>query len=124
MSINLVVTSQISSPSAGAQVLDANNNQSGLSLGKEAIIIHGKDTVGQTLPLTVVGDTAGQKMGTNTWGRIVRLQNNGTSGKFWDIGIDQAGNLFFNAGEYKAGGDKGRVFTIAYPNQPGNVNES
>lgn len=75
-----------------------------------------QDVVGSSLPLIVIGETASQKMGTNTWGRLIRLQNNGTPNQFWDIGIDQNGNLFFNAG------DK-RVLTLPFPNQPGNVGE-
>lgn len=79
-------------------------------------VINSQDVVGKSLPLTVQGDTKSQKMGSDTWGRLIRLQNTGTPGKFWDIGIDQDGNLFFNAG------DK-RMLTLPFPNQPGNVNE-
>lgn len=115
MAVNLQVVNPISN--SPAAVVDANNNKCGLSLATAETLIHGKDLVGQTLPLIVVTDVAGLKMGSTTWGRVVRLQSNGDKTWFWDIGIDQAGNLFLNAG------DK-RVMTIAQPGQAGNVNES
>jgi len=79
-------------------------------------IIVSQDVVGGSLPLQITGETANQKMGSNTWGRLIRVKNTGTPNQFWDIGIDQNGNLFFNAG------DK-RVLTLPFPNQPGNVGE-
>jgi hypothetical protein len=116
MAINLEVSVPIPSV-GGVQVVDSNNNPTGLLLGKESTEIQGKDTVGKTLPLTVIGVTAGQKMGSGTLGRIIRMFNTAAPRFFWDIGIDQVGSLFVNAGDR-------RILTLAFPETPGNVNES
>jgi hypothetical protein len=81
-----------------------------------ATSIVAQDIVGSSLPLIVTGETATQHMGSNTWGRLVRLENTGTPKSYWDLGIDQAGNLFFNCNDKRA-------LTIPAPNQAGNVGE-
>jgi hypothetical protein len=97
MSIDLNVPSPISvTPQT---VSDQNNNPSALSLGSQSVGITGADVVGGPMPLVLTGNTtAAQYQGGTTWGRLIRLQDHGTSGRFFDIGIDQNGNLFVNSG--------------------------
>jgi hypothetical protein len=89
MSIDLTVASPINgTPQA---ILDQNNNTSCLSIGTIGAVIKGQDVVGGSLPMQVVGQkpTTGQ-----TWGRLLRLT--GINGTFFDIGVDDSGNLFVN----------------------------
>lgn len=93
MSIDLVVPNPIAS---GMQpVQDQNNNTSALSISLAGVLVKGQDVVGGSLPLIVQGTPVGS--GQQTWYRLVRFQGaGGSGGQFFDLGIDQSGNLFLN----------------------------
>jgi hypothetical protein len=90
MSIDLVVPNPIAS---GMQpVQDQNNSNSALNISIDGILVVGKDVAGGSLPVIVQGSAVGS--GQQTWYRLVRLI--GVGNQFFDIGIDQGGNLFLN----------------------------
>ena len=89
MSIDLTIANPISGTLQAVQ--DQNNNASGLSIATNSVQITGQDVVGGALPLVVTGT---QVTGGDSWGRLIRLAS--PTGAFFDIGIDQNGNLFFN----------------------------
>jgi hypothetical protein len=74
-------------------VADQGNISSALSLATNGATVRGQDVVGGMLPLTVAGQAP--PTGQQTWGRLIRLAGIGT-GQFYDIGVDQSGNLFLN----------------------------
>jgi hypothetical protein len=84
----------------GACVTDETGNKSALWLQKQdQVTILGKDVLGVSLPLQVVGDEQDSDYTSGkTWGRLVRL-GIGAAGwnNFYDIGLDKAGNLFINS---------------------------
>ena len=96
MSLDLVVANAITSGTLVQTVADQNQNASALSLAEQEVQVNGQDVIGGTLPLRFIGHTEGMQFGSNTWGRILRLENNGGSGRFYDLGIDEAGNFFIN----------------------------
>lgn len=53
----------------------------------------GRDEVGSGMPMHLEITTSGQTFGSNTYGRIIRL-NNPSLSQFYDIGIGSTGNLF------------------------------
>lgn len=109
MSIDLVVQTPITS--AGSVVEDQGGNPSALILATEQVSVKGKDVVGSSLPVYATGKTTAQEFDNGkTWGRIVRLQDSGTSNSFYDIGIDKGGNLFINS---SASSQSNHVLTIA-----------
>jgi hypothetical protein len=89
MSIDLTIANPISGTLQAVQ--DQNNNASALSIASNMVQINGQDVVGGALPLIVQGVAVNDG---DTWGRLIRLAS--PSGAFFDIGIDQNGNLFFN----------------------------
>jgi len=92
MSIDVTVPNSFSS---GPQTLqDQNNVQTSLTLGNNQAIVIGQDIVGGALPLQIRGQAVGS--GQQTWGRLIRLVGIGGPNNFFDIGIDQNGNLFLN----------------------------
>ena len=92
MSLDLVVANSISSGSQTVQ--DQNGASSALSLATNQVTVKGQDIVGGALPLILQGSPVGT--GQQTWGRIIRLVGFAGSATFFDIGIDQNGNLFLN----------------------------
>jgi hypothetical protein len=87
MSIDLVVANPISSklqPVMG----QGGGTSSGLSLAANYTLITGVDAAGTSMPLVVSAQPQGST-------RILRLQ--GTSGAFFDFGIDSSGNLYINS---------------------------
>lgn len=89
MSIDLTIANTISGTLQPVQ--DQSNNASALSIASNAVLISGQDVVGGALPLVVQGAAVTQG---DSWGRLIRLAS--PTGAFFDIGIDQNGNLFFN----------------------------
>ncbi len=53
----------------------------------------GRDQVGAGMPLIVEGVTSGQTYGSNTYGRLLRL-NNVTQNQIYDFGVGSNGSLF------------------------------
>ena len=95
MSLDLVVQNPITT---GTQTVeDQNGHPSALGLATEEVSITGRDVVGGSLPVRGQGKTTAQAFDNGTtWGRILRLEDLGTSNAFYDIGIDKQGNLFIN----------------------------
>lgn len=56
-----------------------------------------RDIIGSAFPLEINANTGGQTYGTNTYGRILRL-NNTTQSRAYDLGIGATGNFFITAG--------------------------
>ena len=68
-------------------------------------IVNGRDMVGSAMPAYIGASTAGQIFGTNTFGRIMRLENT-TLGAFVDIGMDQNSAFFISkSGSYNPNAD-------------------
>lgn len=65
---------------------------------RDGIHVHnGRDEVGFGMPMTIDAVTSGQTYGSNTYGRILRL-NNATQSLFYDFGIGSGGNFFLAQG--------------------------
>ena len=96
MSNDLTVSSTINS--GLQQVQGQSGGSSALFVATNQVQSQGQDQVGFALPFWVQGTTSlnAYQQGT-TWGRLIRVEDIGTSGAFYDIGIDQTGNLFINA---------------------------
>ncbi len=98
MSADLTVASAISTNLQPVQTQASAENSSALFLASEMIQVRGQDVVGGALPLWVQGSTSlGSYQAGTTFGRLIRVADVGTSGQFYDIGIDQWGNLFINS---------------------------
>jgi hypothetical protein len=70
----------------------------GVSAAAPGVIFNNmKDIVGGAMPLEINAITGGQTYGTNTFGRIIRLNNN-TFGQIYDMGIGSTGNYFLAVG--------------------------
>ena len=93
MDLGLVVELPINSKAQ--TVKDTDHNDSALNLGTQRITIVGKDVVGGAYPLWIQGETTETEFSnTKTRGRILRLQDKGTTNTFYDFGVDEEGNLF------------------------------
>lgn len=56
----------------------------------------GKDIVGVSIPLRVLGDNTIQEFDAGTtWGRVIRIEQINNR-RFFDLGIDKDGNFFIN----------------------------
>jgi hypothetical protein len=98
MSADLTVASAISKNPQPVQTQASAENSSALFLASEMVQVLGQDVVGDSMPLWVQGSTSlGSYQAGTTWGRLIRVVDVGTSGAFYDIGIDQWGNLFINS---------------------------
>lgn len=107
MSIDLVVNTGISETNL-SPISDQKGAVSGFSIAKVATKVDGLDTVGSSLPLSVSsGPTSEQFKNGETWGRLIRLDS--TAG-FYDLGIDEKGNLFINSSSSTA---SNHVLTIS-----------
>jgi hypothetical protein len=96
MSVNLTVASPISG--SPIQVSDQEENNSALYLAARGVEVIGGDIVGSPMPLVIIDQTSASDYENGiTWGRLTRLQDDGTSNTFYDIGIDVNGTLFINS---------------------------
>lgn len=60
-------------------------------------IYNARDQIGAGMPMEIDAVTVGQTYGSNTYGRILRL-NNLTQGQIYDFGVGNTGNFFIAAG--------------------------
>ena len=95
MSFSLVIENPISDTMQDVE--DSDGNTTPFRIGAQTVRIRGTDTVGGSFPLRVTGLTSPEAFDSGTtWGRILRLQDLGTTQNFYDIGIDKSGNLFIS----------------------------
>lgn len=57
----------------------------------------GKDIVGVELPMFITSENTSEEFSNGrTWGRLLRLRRGSNNQMFFDIGLDEAGNLYIN----------------------------
>lgn len=94
--------------SANVPLLNANNvftgnftlnpptGSAGFTMTPTNTILSGRDVIGADYPLIIAGDVTGQTFGVNTHGRLLRFEQTDGVGHFYDVGIDDPGNLFIS----------------------------
>ena len=84
----------------GANVLMMMDVDGNVGVGGDAVVgkfeVIGNDTVGGTMPMRLLQDTSGQTYGTDTYGRLLRLKDDGQTSAFYDVGIDVNASLFIS----------------------------
>ena len=120
MSLDLVVPNQLGTNLGGVQqVSDQNNNPSALYLSSNSVKVKGQDICGFALPVFLEQNTSGMTytpaLGpNNTLGRFIRFANNTSTGSwFYDVGIDQNGNLFINGNNSANGPTNAPILKIS-----------
>lgn len=82
------------------------------ALGQTALLVNGRDTLGISLPVHILVDTTTQVFDTNTFGRLLRFQDQRAGAGIYDLGID-GNSSFFITTKNAVTGAKAFVVTAA-----------